>query len=75
MSHHNISKCEKISENNQIERKSKHTSKPLEFLSSIVDDRGVQLTLMSAHMSVSVGRSLTLTMSADDAHAHAHHER
>jgi hypothetical protein len=38
MSHHNISKCEKISDNNQIERKSKHTSKPLEFLSSIVDD-------------------------------------
>jgi len=37
--------------------------------------RGVQLTLMSAHMSVSERFSLTLTMSADTAHAHAHGER
>jgi hypothetical protein len=37
--------------------------------------RGVQLTLMSAHMSVSERFSLTLIVSDDSAHAHAHGER
>ncbi len=38
VSHHNIPKGEKIFDNNQTEKKSKHASKPLEFRSSIVDD-------------------------------------